>query len=156
MKGVIQSYKQVKNVAPTSRAAATNHTSALVTGVDNWSGPGGSQSEVPTGAIVKFIEIEFSCVNLVSVASFLHYAIEHLRSGQSVIAPNAVGGNAIRNQVHLQGMLVLGADQNNNRKIRFKIPKKFQRVREGDTWNFVRTCDTVFTDAVQIIYKFYR
>lgn len=155
---VVQSFKKVLNFAPTSRAAATTHSSSLVNGVDSIAAGQTSaiDDEVPTGSKVFQIEIQFGASNLVSQASFLHWDCEMLRSGQTSIAPNAVGGDDQRNQIMKQGMMVLGKDQSNNRVIVWKIPKRYQRVREGDLWRFNRTCDTTFTDAVQVIYKFYR
>lgn len=153
----IQSFKQVRNDAEASRAAATTHNFVLVSGVDNYTGPSTpANNEVPTGAVIKYIDIQIAVANLVSVASMLAIVVEHLRSGQSPINPDAVGGNANRNQVHLQLLKVLGKDQSNNYHIRFKVPRKFQRVREGDSWNLLLRCTTVFTSAQLTIYKFYR
>ncbi len=157
-RAVIQSYKKVLNFAPTSIAAGGNNTYILVTGEDSVAAGQTSATDngVPTGAVVKYIEIQFSAVNLVSVASFMHIAIQHLRSGQSIVGPNATGGDPQRNQVHHLDMYTLGANQNNNRRFRFKIPAKFQRVRDGDVWVFVTTCDSIHTAGAQVIYKFYR
>lgn len=155
---IIQSFKKVLNFAPTSIAAGGNNTYNMVIG-DETSVAGqttATDAKVPTGALVKFIEIQFSNANLVSIASFMHIAIEHLRATQTIVSPNAVGGDPQRNQIHFQAMWNIGKDQNSNRVFRFKIPKKFQRVREGDVWTFVTTCDTIHTAAAQVIYKFYR
>lgn len=155
---VIQSYKKVLNHAPTSRAAATDHLTLLTRGQDSVAAgqTTATDANIPTGALVKYIEIQYSSVNLVAVASFLHWAIIRTHSGQTAPSSNAVGGDPLRNQVHLQGMYTMGQNQNSNRTIRFKVPKKFQRVRDGDSWFFSKTCDTVFSDSVQVIYKFYR
>lgn len=128
----------------------------MVNGVDNYTGPSAANNEVPVGAVVKYIEIQHPTMNLVSVAAFMNIAIQHLRSGQTIIDPRAVGGNPQRNQVHFQTTFSLGKEQNQTRVYRFKIPKKFQRVREGDKWEFTYICSQIFTDQVQIIYKFYR
>lgn len=155
---VIQSYKKVLNIAPTSRAASTDHLILLVRGQDSVAAGQTSVTDanVPTGAIIKFIEIEYSAVNLVDVSAFHHLSVQRTDSGQSPISSNAVGGDPQRNQVHLQAMMSLAPSQNNNRKILFKIPAKFQRVKEGSSWWYTYTCDQVFSDAIQIIYKFYR
>lgn len=157
-RSVIQSYKKVLNFAPASHAAGAQAIFTLTNGVDSIAAGQTSVADgnIPTGSVVKFIEIQFSTVNLISVASFMHLTIQQVHSGQSAIAGNAVGGNPQRNQVFHQEMLSLGQDQNNNRKVRFMIPKKFQRVREGDRWQWTVTCDTIWTDALQVIYKFYR
>lgn len=155
---VIQSYKKVLNVAPASVAAATQTNTPMTSGVDSVAAGQTSVTDpqVPTGAVVKFIEIQLSVQNLVNIAAFGHVAIQLLRSGQAQIAANAVGGNPQRNQVFHLDMFSLGTNQNVNRKYRFKIPRSFQRIREGDSWQFSFTADQIRTEAYQIIYKFYR
>ena len=154
---VIQSYKKVINHAPASRTTG-KQAFGISTGVDSVAAgqTSATDTQVPTGSVIKFIEIQFSVSNLVSVSMFQWIAIQQLRSGQSSIAPNVVGGDPQRNQVHFQKMIQVGKDQNSNMTIRFKVPKKFQRVREGDIWEFTTIADQVSSSAVQIIYKFYR
>lgn len=153
----VQSFKKVLNQAPTSESVTT-HELNLSTGTDSVAAGQTSATDaaVPTGSIIKYFEIQYSCANLVSVALFLHMSIQQTRSGQIAIAPNAVGGDPQRNQVHFLKMSQIGKDQNANYIFRFKIPKKFQRVREGDNWKFVWANDQICTDALQVIYKFYR
>lgn len=155
---VIQSFKKVLNYAPASRAAAVKLDAPLVIGVDSIAAgqTSATDADVPTGSVVKFIEIQYATTNLVAIASHMHISIQHLRSGQSTIVPNAIGGNPQRNQVHFQMLYSMGKEQNQNKVLRFKIPKKFQRVREGDQWMFTRIPDTIITDATQVVYKFYR
>lgn len=154
----VQSFKKILNFAPASHAAATTINRVLVTGVDSVAAGQTSptDSQVPTGSVIKQIEIQFAAQNLVNIAAFLHVCIQHLRTGQAALAPNVIGGNAQRNQVFYQDLKSVGQNQNVNMKLRFKIPKKFGRVREGDTWNFTHLTDQIVTDAVQVIYKFYR
>ncbi len=157
MRPVIRSYKKVLNIAPASRAAAATISDPLVTGTDSIS-PGQTtvtDATVPTGAIVKFIEIHYCATNLVAISHFQSLTIQHLHSGQTGISPLVVGGNPIRNQVHLQMHWSIGQFQNSTRVIKFKIPKRFQRVREGDSWNLVRLGSAVYADSVLVIYKFY-
>lgn len=157
-RSVVQSYKKVINLAPTSRVAASNSHNVMSTGVDSVAAGQTSaiDNQVPTGSVIKYFEIQHSFMNLVSIASFMHIAIQLTRSGQTPQVANAIGGNPQRNQVFHQSMMSVGANQNGNRVYRFKVPAKYQRVREGDKWNFSVTCDTIWTDASQIIYKFYR
>jgi len=152
----VQSYKQVTVDGPASRAAATNITHTIALGVDNYTGPSAANSEVPTGAVIKFITIFLTFTNLVSVSSLLHLNIELLHTGQGVATPGAIGGSAIRNQVYHTMMKFLGHDQNSNFMVSFKVPQRVQRMREGDTWILVYRADTVFASATQAIYKFYR
>lgn len=158
MRQIVQSYKKVINHAPASRAASTILNFALSEGVDSVAAgqTGPTDVNVPTGAVIKYIEIQYVDVNLVAIASIRHVSIQKLHQGQSTINPALVGGNAQRNQVHMQQMFSVGQNQNSNHVYRFKIPKKFQRVREGDKWQFVVFGDSIHTSAVQAIYKFYR
>ncbi len=155
---VVQSFKKVLHFAGASRSAAATISFIASTGTDSVAAgqTGQTDAAVPTGSVIKYIEIDFAVSNLVLVLAVQNIAIQRIHSGQSVINPVTVGGNAQRNQVFLQGMFILGTEQNNNRKYRFKIPKKYQRVREGDSWVFTTNCDVVTGSACQIIYKFYR
>ncbi len=94
--------------------------------------------------------------NLVSVSSLLHLNFQFFRANQSVVTPGAVGGNSQRNQVINTVMKFLGQDQNSNFVYQIKVPRIYQRIREGDTWVLVYRTDTVFASASQAIYKFYR
>ncbi len=94
--------------------------------------------------------------NLVNVSLFLHTAVELLRGGQVSISPLLVGGSVQRNQIVHQTMRVAGQTQNNNYVLKIKIPRHLQRIREGDVFNFLFNGSAVFSEAAQIIYKFYR
>ncbi len=157
-RAVIPSYKKVLNDAPASRTPATNITLNLAKGVDSLAAgqTGPIDADVPTGCVIKFFEIQWSFANLSGGNCFIHTTIQKLRANQGGIAPNVVGGNPQRNQVFHQTMRSIGTDQNGNAVLRFKVPRMFQRMREGDVWQFSRTGTAVFTDALQVIYKFYR
>ncbi len=152
----IQSYKQINIDGPASRAAATLIQPAILQGVDNYTGPSAANNEVPTGAKVTSFII-FACfTNLVSVSALLHMNVQFLRSGQGAITPGAIGGNAQRNQVVATVMKFLGKDQNSNFTFQVKVPKIYQRIREGDVWRLTYVVDAVFASATQALYKFYR
>ncbi len=155
---VIQSFKKVLNDAPASRLAATNIITNLSVGVDSAAAGQTSPTDanVPTGSSIRFFEIQWAMGNLTGGNNFFHVTIQLTRSSQSVVSPNVVGGNTQRNQVFFQSLFQIGTEQNGSRVYRFRVPKMFQRVREGDTWRFVRQGDATFTDSVQVIYKFYR
>lgn len=153
---VLQTYKQVVNIAPASVGAGVQTPEVITNVVDNYTGPSVANTEVPTGAIIEGFDIQISLSNLVSISSFVWITIQQLRSGQSTIDNQFVGGNPQRNQVFLQLQRSLGKDQNRDIVIPFKIPKKFQRCREGDSWRVCIKCDTIRTQATQIIYKFKR
>ncbi len=154
---VTQSFKKVLNEAPASVSAGTN-VFTLVNGVDSI--PAGqttvTDAQVPTGSQVRFIEIQHAVGNLAESAAFVHVAIEMILADQSVIPANTVGGSNKRNQVFLQAMFQMGHDQSNSRTYKFKIPRKYWRIREGMTWQFIWTNDATVSSAIQAIYKFYR
>ncbi len=158
MRPVIQSYKKVINHAPASHTAGTNISFNLTSGIDSVAAGQTSVTDVgvPTGAVIKYIEIQFAAGNSTATPLFLHIAIEQLLSGQALVPPNAVGGNPLRNQVFHQALYQIGERESFNRTFKFKIPKQFQRVREGTSWRLITTGDVVWNSAVQVIYKFYR
>ncbi len=158
MAPVIQSFKKVMNDAPASRAAGATIDLKMSDGEDSVAAgqTGPIDAGVPTGSLIKFFEIQYCVTNLVAISLFMHVSIQLIRSGQTNIAPNVVGGNPQRNQVFYQKLYSVGKEQNSTLIVRFKVPKRFQRVRDGDTWQFVRTGSAVYTDATQVIYKFYR
>ncbi len=152
----IQSYKQAVQNAPASTVSGiVNHP--LVIGVDNYTGPSAANNEVPTGAVVSLFDIQVVTQNNVSAqAVFLWASIQQTRSGQSPLDPRSLGGNPQRNQTFKQMLYVIGTGQNSRMHWRFKIPKKFQRVREGDQWVLSLNADQTTVRASQIVYKFYR
>ncbi len=152
----IQSFKQVAVDGPASRAAATNIIHTILLGVDNYTGPGAGNNAVPTGAKVMSIVIMAAFTNLVSVSALLHFDVQCFRSGSPVVTPGSVGGDPNRNQIIHTRMVFLGQNQNSNWMFRIKIPKQYQRIREGDAFQIVYRADAVFASATQVIYKFYR
>lgn len=154
---VIQSYKKVITYAPASKTTAQQDYEISL-GEDSVAAgqTAATDTGVPSGSVIKYFEIQACFVNLVSVAMFQNMSVQLTRSGQSPIDPRVVGGNPQRNQVHYQRIVGIGKDQNNNYVLRFKVPKKFQRVRDGDKWTFTCIADQVHTSNIQAIYKFYR
>jgi len=152
----IQSYKQISVDGPASRAAATTITHNIVIGVDNYTGPSAANNEVPTGAKIMSVYIMAAFTNLVSVSALTHFQIGCRRSGVTFPTPGAVGGNPSRNTIIHTAMFFLGQDQNNNYVFRIKIPRIYQRIREGDVFSIQYQTDAVFASATQVIYKFYR
>lgn len=157
-KAPIQSFKKVLNYAGASRGASAIIDFTIVTGVDSVAAGQTSvtDTQVPTGATVKYFDITYGDSNLVAVSYFNHKTIQLVHSGQTRIDPRTVGGDPQRNQVFYQRLDMLGKEQNGTYRIRFKVPPRFQRVREGDKWQFTVVGDQVHTDICQIIYKFYR
>ncbi len=150
----VQTFKKVLNFLEASLPSGFT-TELLVSGID---GVALHQStnvdaQVPTGSKVKFIEVQFVISNLVSIHCYINCSLQLTLAGQGVIDPQAVGGNSQRNQVFHQDLFVVGADQNSTHKFRFKIPKGFQRMREGMKWNLVWSTNQTVNRAVQVIYK---
>ncbi len=153
---VVQSYKKVQNSAIASFSPGFQ-SEFLVQGVDHFTGQlTAVDANAPTGSIIKYIEIQFACANLVETACFVNCTVQYTLDGQTVIDPDQVGGNARRNQVLHQDMFSVGGFQNSTHKFRFKVPKKFQRVREGMDWVLVWSNSATVSRNVQTIYKFYR
>ncbi len=152
----IRSYKKVLDFAPASHAASTKIEFLLSEGVDSIS-PGQStvlDATVPTGAIITEFIIQLSVQNILDASVFNWWNIQRLHSGQTKVNPRVVGGNPQRNQVFRQSLRSLGQHQNRDYSMVFKIPKKYQRVREGDKWELVNECDGAWADVMQVIYKF--
>ncbi len=158
MRPVIQSQKMQVFVASASVAAATVVNNQISVGTDAVAAgqTGVTDSAVPTGAIIKYIEIHYVSGNLVLINNFVNWIIQRAHSGQSPISPLAVGGSPQRNQVFKSGMFALGQQQNSTHVIRFMVPKPYQRVREGDKWFFTTVGVAIHTDQVNIHYKYYR
>ncbi len=157
MRPVIQSYKKVLNYAPTSQGTSVI-PKAMSIGTDSVAAGQTSPTDtaVPTGSVIKFFEVHYTVTNLLSTQLVMHMCFQLLHSGQAVLVPNVVGGSPRRNQVHYQLMFGVGEQQNSNHVWRFKVPKRFQRVREGDVWQFLTIGSGNHSDSAQIIYKFYR
>ncbi len=152
----IQSFKQITVDGPASRAAATDINHRIVLGVDNYTGPSGANDEVPTGAKISSFTLMFTASNLVAISALLHFHVMILRSGMTGPSPGAVGGNPLRNTVIHTRMFFIGKEQNVQMMFQVKIPRLYQRIREGDNWFISYRCDAVFASATQAIYKFYR
>ena len=155
---VVQSYKKVLNFAPASRTVTTTHTFIASDGQDSVAAgqTGVTDASVPTGSVIRNIEFQFSVTNLTSQSEYFWASIQRVHTGQGAISARAVGGSPQRNQVHKLYQFMVGKDQNSNHVWKFKVPKKFGRVREGDAWMLTIESDAVHNSAVQVIYKFYR
>ncbi len=94
--------------------------------------------------------------NLVEVSALLHFDVQFARSNSPIVTPGAVGGDANRNQITNTRMFFISKNQNTSLMFLVKVPKIYQRIREGDVWSIVYRADAVFASATQVIYKFYR
>ncbi len=149
-------YKKILNFAPASRGAGTIIHLPIVVGVESLS-PGQSSATdgtVPTGSVLTHIEIQFAIGNLAAAFCPTNIAIQYLLVGQTAVDPRIIGGHAQRNQVFLQLLRSTGEGQNQTFVIKFKIPKRFSRIRESMSWQFSYVSNVATSDAVQVIYKF--
>jgi len=150
-----RTYKKVLNFAEASFVAGTN-TELLVLGVDGIAPSQGTATDanVPTGARVKYIEIQFPVTNAVDQTAYINCSLQFLLSTQAIVGPDAVGGNPQRNQVLHQELFSVGFNQNSTHKFKLKIPNRFQRLKEGMSWILVWSNSNTINRRVQAIYKF--
>jgi len=157
MRPMVNSYKKVQNSGQATFGTPGFQSEFLVQGVDNFTGQlTATDANVQTGSIIKFIEVQFALANVLEGACFVNCTVQYTLSSQTVVDPDQVGGNQQRNQVLHQDMFSVGGFQNSTHKFKFKIPKKFQRVREGMDWVLVWSNSAAVTRNVQTIYKYYR
>ncbi len=151
-----RSAKYIVQVAAASEAAGTG-AATIMTGNDNTvigqTGP--TDQLVPTGAKVSVIEIFMPKVNLATTANFIHWTLQRIVSGQAVINPLSAPGSPLRKNIMLSGVVGLGDRQNSNLHIRYKIPPKFQRIGDGDSWIIVNNNESAVSTVYQFIYKIF-
>ncbi len=153
-KGSTRGVKYVIDEALTT-SGTTKKNFDLVIGVDNETLGQSSSTDknVPSGAKVKQINIMTCWGSITGVSTFVHWSIQRTKSGQSSINPTAVGGDPLRTNVMMQGMQCVGEFQNAAVDIKYKIPKKFWRIADGDKWIFTSISSTNVDTVKQAIYK---
>lgn len=156
-KPVVKSYKKVLNVLEAGYAAGFR-TIAIATGTDAIASGQTSITDaaVPTGSIIKYVEVQFSLTNVTSANIYVNTTFGYRLAGQVVVDPVLIGGNNKRNQIIHMSQNGIGTNQNFNRTFRFKIPKQFQRLREGMLWDFTWRNNASVNAQTQVIYKFYQ
>ncbi len=108
---------------------------------------------VPTGSRIRFFEVQFAANNPVATPIYINCTLQYILVGQGGADPNTIGGNPQRNQVLHMDMFSVGFDQNSNHKFKFKIPPKFQRIREGMSWVLTWHTSGTVNRQMQCIYK---
>ena len=88
------------------------------------------------------------------VGSYQIYLIK-LREGQTAPAANSVGVSNLRNQIWFQKAGVFPTEDGGTVGISrwFKVPKIYQRMREGDIFGLVFVANASYTFTGQAIYK---
>ncbi len=150
----VRTYKKVLDFAPISNGSGKiNHL--LVSGADSVAigQTGVTDAIVPTGSRVTEIHINFMSSQIVGGSVFQYLCMQMLLPSQGTVGPRNVGGSSQRNQVFYQDAYSIGINQNANRVFRFKIPPRFQRVKEGMQWYLVTDATNTVTNALQVIYK---
>ncbi len=153
-RNITRSVKYIIVQAPSSEAVGTIVV-PIGKGVDNATlGQTSSVDiDIPTGCRIESMEIWMPKVNLAATANFVTWTIQHLQTGQAVQNPITPGGNPLRKNIILTGNVGLGEGQNNQLHVRFKIPKKFQRMGDGDNWQIVNNNTTAVSTFYYVIYK---
>ncbi len=154
-RGSSRSVKYIVNLAGSSEAAGTQ-IKTLANGLDNTTlgQTGISDTDVPVGSKITEFLIFMPKVNLgAATANFIHWSIQRLESGQSTVNPINAGGSPLRKNIMLSGVLGLGAGQNYSGKVRYKIPKKFQRIGDGVNWQLVMNNGLAVSTLYQFIFK---
>jgi len=149
-----KTYKKVLNMAEASFTAG-QRAENLLQGVDSTAIGQTSATDilVPTGARIRFFEIQFCVTNAVDQTAYINTLVQYTLSGQGNQDPDAVGGSPFRNQVLHQQLFTVGFNQNSTHNFRIKIPKQFQRVKEGMIWRFMWSNSNTVNRRVQVIYK---
>ncbi len=152
---VIRTFKKIINIIPASYGAGFSNV-IFAEGKDGAAAnqTSATDNDVPTGCLIKTVTIQFAAVNLVAAAAFLNLTIQYKLTGQSFIDPGILGGHTQRNQVFFQKCVASGLGQNVNFQKTFKVPKGFQRIREGMQWSFTWSNSASVSAIAQVIYKF--
>lgn len=132
----IQSYKKVLHFAEASFSAGLANE-LLIDGKDSVAAGQTSATDaaVPTGSIIKWIEIHFAVSNVVLTPCFINCTIQYSLSGQGVVDPDLCGGDARRNQVLHMDLFTVGEGQNSTHKFRFKVlsnSRGYEKVWHGN------------------------
>ncbi len=151
---LIKTFKKVLKYAPASFGAGFNNQ-VLTTGLDGYAvaQTTATDGNVPVGARLEYFEVQFCVSNVVSAPCYINCTLQYILSGQTAINPDIVGGDPQRNQVLHMDLFTVGADQNSTHKFKFKIPQKYQRVREGMQWIMTWSNNVSVNQSSQIIYK---
>ncbi len=154
-RGSTRSAKYIVQVAAASEGAGlAAHTMCLGADNETLGQTSGLNAAVPVGCKIMLFDIRMPKVNLgAATANFIHWSIQLTRSGQAVVNPLSAAGNPLRKNIMLSGVLGLGAGQNNSLHIRYKVPKKFQRIADGDVWNIVNNNGLVVSAVYEFVYK---
>jgi len=154
-----RSAKYIVEVGGATEAVGTT-VATIAVGTDNTTlgQTGAVDTAVPVGSKITLIDIRMPKVNKVAgTANFIHWSLQHTVTGQSIINPANASGNPLRKNIMLSGVLGLGSGQNSSgTHIRYRVPKAFQRVADGDVWHLVNNNLLIVDTIYQFVYKVYQ
>ncbi len=137
---------EVAGIQAVSMALGTDNATLGQTGV--------TDIAVPTGAKITHFEIFMPKGSTVADETNFHtWTIQKLSTGQAIINPITAGGDPLRKNIMLTGMIALGITQNNGLHISYNVPLKKQRMADGDSWQIVMNNQRVTKAQYYIIYK---
>lgn len=110
---------------------------------------------MPTGSIIKYIELHHAVANATAGSAIVLTNFGYTLNNGALVIPASVGGDTQRNQIIHMSKFAVSADGAVTRVYRFKIPKQFQRLREGMRWTFGWNNSATLTSSILCIYKFY-
>ncbi len=154
-RSMVRSVKYIVNIGGASEGSGVQ-VQTIAAGKDNTTlGQVDTfDTEVPVGSRITKLLLMCPKVNLgSSTANFICWTLQKIRVGQTVQDPLLAGGKAQRQNIHLTGMLGLGAGQNNSLIIKFNIPKGLQRMGDGEGWQLVTNNGLAVSTQYQFIYK---
>ncbi len=150
----MRTYKKQINHIIVSAAGLLAHD--VVVGVDSLALGQTSITDpnVPTGTKIRGITVMVSISNPSTLSLEYGFNLQYLVAGQTAnVNPLAVGGDAQRNQVIKSWHGIVAQDTMVNVTKYVKIPKQFQRMREGMRWRLVSDSSVSREHAEQFIYK---
>jgi len=147
-------FKKVINHLAVGTTLVTNYNIAV--GVDSTAMGQTSITDpnVTTGGRIRAIKICTSASNLNTVGIECAVCLQYLLPSQASVDPLAIGGSNQRNQVLKTWHKGLAQDDSLNINEWVKIPKKFQRLKEGMIWRItISTNGVARTESSMFIYK---
>jgi len=159
----IQSFRQIYDKAATIIGLA-DETDIVADGSDQ-NPPGFTNNVVPVGAMIYRIRLNITVQGASSSdsgkAGFIVYKLRGGQGGGTDITNYiTLGGTATRNQVFWNQALPYGTEDAGPRSFDrwLKIPKTFQRMREGDNFQvkFTNSDASSVSYSLHAEYKFYR
>ncbi len=70
-----------------------------------------------------------------------------------MINPVTAGGSPLRKNIMLTGVVGMGAGQNNQLHVKYKVPEKFQRIGDNDSWDIITNNGLTTSVFYYIIFK---